>query len=204
MSRPTRSTWTLILAAGASSRFGGPKALALWNGKTLLANCIQTAESFSGENVLVVTGGHAETLAPHLVGVKSIFNKNWTEGMSTSIIAGFNEIQKLDPGVNTILILPVDQPLVSREHLKKLESKRSETDRCTLTKNTEGTIGAPAAVPREFFPRVKDLRADRGLKSILKESEVETVVDSRSLVDVDHPDDLDNLKSNIDKPSGAQ
>jgi molybdenum cofactor cytidylyltransferase len=186
-------TWTLILAAGASSRFGGPKALAIWNGETLLARAIATAKGFSGENVLVVTGGHAEALKSHLQEVKSIFNDSWANGMSSSILKGVTAIRDLDLNSEMILILPVDQPLVESSHLQKLAADSLSSGCCVLTRNSEGTLGAPAALPRDFFSRATELRGDRGLKSVLTENEMMTVENSRALIDVDHPDDLKKL-----------
>src|SRR4051812_13619599 len=70
-------TWTLILAAGASSRFGSAKALAPWKSGTLLSRALATARAVTGNRVLVVTGGHAESVVSHLGSVLWAFNPRW-------------------------------------------------------------------------------------------------------------------------------
>lgn len=186
------NNWTLILAAGASSRFGSPKALAEFQGRTLLARALETAKSFSQDKTLVVLGGYAEILEEHVGQTRSIFNPRWKEGMGTSIATGIQKIRELDANVDNIAILPVDQPLVSAQHLQGLSKQSELTQRCALTSGAD-FVGPPAVLPQVFFERALQLQGERGLKSFLKPSEIILVDGPMAMLDVDSPDDLKQL-----------
>lgn len=192
---PATKGWSLVLAAGASSRFGGPKALAQWQGETFIARSLKTAQTLNSENVMVVTGGHAEAILPALDSTLITHNLNWQQGMGTSIALGVQSIQALDQQAEWILILPVDQPLVTPDHLNKLIQESRATGLCTLSINRAGVFGAPAVLPRRFFDRVQELHGDRGLKSVLKDSEMTFVYSATALQDIDSPEDLHQLAS---------
>jgi len=127
------STWTLILSAGSSSRFGAVKALARWKDGTLLSRAIKTAKEFSGINTLVVTGAYSDQITPHLAGVSYVFNENWTKGMGTSLQCGIREILHQDASVEFVAILPVDQPFVEACFLNQLLSEARRLERCAFT-----------------------------------------------------------------------
>lgn len=179
--------WTLILAAGASQRFGGIKALAAIDGETFIARALQTASDFSGTNALVVVGAHAEALAPHLNHVRSVFNVEWNQGMGTSIACGIQKIQELDPAAEGIVILPVDQPFVTSAHLQNLTDLGKRSNRCALTASDEAS-GPPAYIPKTFFAAASSLRGDHGLKSQLRATQMVHLESPTDFIDIDKPD----------------
>lgn len=178
------NVWTMILAAGASKRFGGVKALAEWQGKTFISRALTTAKTFSGSSTLVVTGGHAEALKPHLSGAETVFNEQWSEGMGTSISRGVRAIVEKDPTAGFVVVLPVDQPFVEAEHLEKLLNLSRKSGRCVLTEG-DNFMGPPAVIPRAYFENAQTLNGERGLKSILKSSDISTVPGVRASRDID-------------------
>lgn len=188
---PRDHVWTLILAAGAAKRFGGPKPLAQWKTDTLLGQAMNSA--LQPEHTVVITGGHDEVMQPYLQGVNSVYNAFWNEGMGTSIRCGIEFIQQFDPNAETIVILPVDQPLVSRQHLQNLVNESRLTNRCALTTNDQGVVGAPAALPQSLFEKGLKLRGDRGLKSVLTAGEIILVENNEALQDADTPQELQKL-----------
>lgn len=194
--------WTLILAAGGARRFGSPKALAYWRGQTLLSRALQTASQATGDRVMIVTGGHADSLTEYLQNYPSIHNNFWTNGMGGSIALGVAAIRERDEKAESIAILPVDQPLVEPEHLMALHRESRVANRCALTTNAEGITGAPAAIPKSFFERTRELQGDRGMKSVLKNSEIIFVENSKALFDVDSPEDLSSLENLVPYTGG--
>jgi xanthine dehydrogenase accessory factor len=189
---PKENTWTMILAAGASKRFGSAKALAEWQGKTLLHQALQTARSISGPATLVVTGGHADLITPHLQEAHSTYNEAWSQGMGTSIAKGISSIRRRDPHAEYVIVLPVDQPLVDANHLKNLVRESKRTGRCVLTAGNN-FMGPPAVIPRRLFAQAESLTADHGLKSVLPESEMATVDGVFAARDFDSPQELAGL-----------
>jgi molybdenum cofactor cytidylyltransferase len=183
------NVWTLILAAGASSRFGSAKALARWEGGTLLSRAIETAREVSGGHVLIVAGGHAEQIVPALGQTAHIFNPSWAQGMGTSIACGISRIEELDPDALAILLLPVDQPWARAQHLAELEREgRMHPSRCVLTRTGQGqeeVLGPPAFIPRLFFARARLLQEDRGLKHALAPDEISSLTNDAAFLDVD-------------------
>ena len=184
--------WTLVLAAGASSRFGGIKALAPWpaddTGGTMLSHAIATALAI-GPRVLVVTGAHHAAMLPHLT-VPHAFNAHWERGMGGSIACG---IAALPQTAELAVILPVDQPLVTREHLSNLVSTARQTGKAVFTRQDKIT-GPPVALPRALFPTALLLDA-RGLKHALSPTQWLSVHHATALGDIDTMADLQRLGS---------
>src|SRR5580704_6298751 len=91
----------IVLAAGGSKRFGSPKQLARIDGKPLLQATIAHATDSLGAAVTVVLGAHAaeivETLLPNSASV--LINRNWQEGIGSSIRAGIGSLPGACNGV---------------------------------------------------------------------------------------------------------
>ena len=182
----------MILAAGASSRFGSAKALAPWQNGTLLSTAITKGQFVSNKKVIVVLGGHAETIRPH-VKVATVFNLDWQKGIGASIAAGVRAVIERDQTADTILILPIDQPLVSIEHLQKLIASVS-SERSVLTVEND-VVGPPVAIARAHFSKALLLDSEKGMKSVLDESEFTLVEGTQSLDDIDTVKDLKLLSA---------
>ena len=80
----------VILAAGASTRFGQPKQLLDWGGKPFLAHIADVALEAELAPVIVVLGCQAKAASAALGTrpVQAVMNWRWEEGLSTSVRAG--------------------------------------------------------------------------------------------------------------------
>src|SRR4051812_38202550 len=108
-------TGIIILAAGSSSRLGTPKQNLMYQGKTLLQRAIHTAlTSACCESVLVVLGANEGIIRPNISDqqIHITYNSDWEEGMASSIRRGVTEMQRLEPLVTSVIIMPCDQPFV--------------------------------------------------------------------------------------------
>jgi CTP:molybdopterin cytidylyltransferase MocA len=106
----------IVLAAGASSRLGFPKALASLDGRPLLRAHLEALSSVC-TSVRVVTGAHAERLRPHLGGAVECHNAGWHQSeMRHSILCGLQGLAD----ESKILLLPVDCPPQKPELLQRL------------------------------------------------------------------------------------
>lgn len=133
----------VLLAAGASSRMGSPKALVKSRGQSFLvrgvralwasADTVIAVLGADGERVCEVAGEEFETLvekgllAPDLHGaqgrtgdleVRFAFNAKWSQGMFSSVKVGLAAALKSKP--KGILLLPVDHPEVKAATVKLL------------------------------------------------------------------------------------
>ena len=181
----------LILAAGASRRFGSPKQLVRIDGRPMLHAVLSRAVEVAGHSVTVVLGAHAADLAPLLSHSPAsiAINREWELGMSSSIRAGLGRM----PGTaDAVLILLVDQPSVTTEDLRRLVGAwRRQPDYIAAAQY--GTVtGAPAIFPRWCFRELTELRGDRGAGSLIQRhaDRVVRVPMASAGHDVDTPEDL--------------
>ncbi len=93
----------VVVAAGASSRMGSPKALLPWGGVPLAEAHVRALAPWSSGTVVVLGAGFAE-IGAHLPGLWIVENAVWaTSGMIGSIAAG---LRALPPG--PAWVVPVD------------------------------------------------------------------------------------------------
>jgi len=90
MSSRGRSTLhAIVLAAGASRRFGSPKQLVRYERQPLIQRVIAGATELAGSAVSVVLGAYATEIAATLPpgSASIIINRDWEEGIASSIRA---------------------------------------------------------------------------------------------------------------------
>src|SRR5580692_3150975 len=88
------SVHVIVLAAGASTRFGSPKQLVRVNGRPLLHLAVSRAVEIAGQSVTVVLGANAAQLAPLLrhTPASVVINRDWSEGMGSSVRTGIAQV----------------------------------------------------------------------------------------------------------------
>src|SRR5690242_10398858 len=165
------NTGIVILAAGSSSRFGVPKQLAQYNGKTLLQHVIDEARTADPICIAVVTGANENEISSSIANnkVKLIFNKDWAKGMATGIVAGVNAMNQIDKDVDKIIIAVCDQPFVSSALFNQLDRVQKETGKSIIASSYAGTMGTPVLFTRKYFDQLLRLTGDTGAKQILRD-----------------------------------
>src|SRR6201988_5564793 len=75
--------YAVVLAAGASTRFGSPKQLVRIGGRPLLHTVAARAAEVTGNALIVVLGSGAAQLAPLLKHTPGsvVVNRDWREGI---------------------------------------------------------------------------------------------------------------------------
>jgi len=195
----------LILAAGSSSRLGEPKQLLELNGETLLQKAIGTALGIS-DSVTVVLGANKEIIQPTIsdYSIQLAFNKNWKEGMSSSIQVGMESLEH--DKYDAVLIMLCDQPFVDVLLLNNIiavfEKNKNPIVACEYTPcplKGEDKIGVPALFDVSFFEKLKKLKGQGGAKALMMNhiEEVEKVVFEKGEIDVDTQEDWARLKNEI-------
>lgn len=181
----------LILAAGASRRFGSPKQLLRIDGRPMLHAALSRAVEVAGNAVTVVLGAHAAELTPLLSHSPAsiVINRDWETGMASSIRAG---IARLPGTVDGVLILLVDQPAITADDLRRLVSAWRRQSEYIAAAQYGSTTGAPAIFPQWCFRELAELHGDRGAGALLQRhaERVVRVPMASAAQDVDTPEDL--------------
>jgi molybdenum cofactor cytidylyltransferase len=181
----------LVLAAGASRRFGSPKQLVRIDGRPLLHTVVSRAVEVAGHAVTVVLGSSAAQFAPLLrhTPASVVVNRQWEEGMASSIRTGLARV----PGnCAALLIALADQPSVTAEDLRRLAGAWRARPDCIVASQYGGTTGVPAVFPRWSFPELQELRGDRGAQLLLHRhaDRLLRIANPGAEIDIDRPEDL--------------
>jgi molybdenum cofactor cytidylyltransferase len=191
METETPALHALVLAAGASTRFGSAKQLVRLAGRPLLHTVVSRAVEVCGHAVTVVLGARAAELAPLLrhSPASVIVNRDWEEGIGSSIRAGVARVPGTCDGV---LILLADQAAVTSEDLRRMHASWRRQPNYIAAALYSGTVGAPAVFPAWAFKELAELRGDRGARSVLarKPDRVVRVPMPSAALDIDTPEDL--------------
>ena len=185
------SLHAIVLAAGASTRFGSPKQLVRVSGRPLLHTIVARAVELAGHSVTVVLGAHAAELAPLLrhSPASVIVNRDWQEGIASSLRAAIGHVPG---GSDGVLIALADQPMVTTEDLRRLAGAWRRQPAFIAAAQYGATTGVPAIFPRTSFEDLAALRGDRGAQLLLRRNpdRVVRVPMPSAALDIDTPEDL--------------
>jgi molybdenum cofactor cytidylyltransferase len=188
---PGEGLHAIVLAAGASTRFGSAKQLARVAGRPLLHTAVARATEVAGSAVVVVLGARAAELAPLLTHSPAsvVINHDWREGMASSIRAG---VARLPATCTAVLLMVVDQAAVTAEDLKRLAGTWRRQPDYIVAARYGMTTGVPAIFPRTVFSDLALLRGDVGARVLLRRNpdRVVRVPMARAAIDIDTPEDL--------------
>jgi molybdenum cofactor cytidylyltransferase len=189
--RASDGLYTVVLAAGASTRFGSAKQLVRVAGRPLLHTAVTRAAEVTGNSLIVVLGSSASELAPllrHSPG-SVVVNQEWREGLASSIRAG---VARLPAACSAVLLLLADQAAVSADDLRRLAGSWRKQPQHIAAALYGGGCGAPAIFPRSWFRALSELRGDTGARALLLRNpdRVVRVPMPSAAVDIDTPEDL--------------
>lgn len=183
----------LVLAAGAATRMGKPKALLPWRDATLIRHVVATTEASGCSETRVVAGAHASEIEQALTGLESeiVVNEDFASGMGASIAAGLAAVPR---DIDAVLLLLADQPFVTSgvlDELIRLYIEGRAAGQTLAASHYADTLGPPAIFDRRHFDTLRNLRGDRGAKPLFAEpgSPVPRVEFPEGEFDLDTPDD---------------
>jgi molybdenum cofactor cytidylyltransferase len=187
----------VVLAAGASTRFGSSKQLVRVNGRPLMHTVVSRAVELAGHSVTVVLGAHAGELAPllkHSPATVAV-NRDWSEGIASSIRAGLASAPSTTEG---LLIVLADQIAVTTEDLRRLAGAWRRDPNSLTCAQYAGGVGVPAIFPRWCFRELNELRGDRGAQRLLQRhtDRLVRLPMPSAEIDIDRPEDLLALEAN--------
>jgi molybdenum cofactor cytidylyltransferase len=199
-----RSLAAVILAAGRSTRMGGPnKLVAQIGGKPLVRIAAEEALASRARPVIVVTGHDRERVEAALAGlaVEIVHNPNFADGLSTSLKAGLGAVP---PDVDGAVVCLGDMPQVRAALIDRLTAAFDpERGALIVVPTIDGSRGNPVVWSRRFFPELMALNGDVGARQVIgryAEAVAEVpVTDRAALVDVDTPEALLKVKAELER-----
>ena len=174
----------LVLAAGASRRFGSPKQLALIDGVPMLQRVIETAQAAlppdeHGSRITIVLGAHAPAIRAALGfnDARVIECADWDSGMAHSLRCGLTEMARRSEGAaanetqsatSAALVILGDTPFLTASDLRRLIVAWQAAPDVPAASQYAGTIGAPCILPRAVWQEIEALEGDHGAGAWLK------------------------------------
>jgi molybdenum cofactor cytidylyltransferase len=160
----------IVLAAGAGSRFGGRKLLATLHDRPILGHVVDAARAAGLAPIIVVVPptGELDELAVTLGAVRRVVNPNPDEGLSSSVRLGLRALE-LDDAVDSVVILPGDQPLVRPDVIRALVAAAAERPSTPFVVPRYAADGAPNPIlaRRSKWRLADELAGDRGFGPLL-------------------------------------
>lgn len=180
----------VIMAAGASSRFGENKLLHNFLGKPLFAYVLEAAEGVF-DKTAVVTGYEPVKVYAEKLGFSTVENKQPELGVSHTIRLGLEALKDCEG----VVFATADQPLLTKETFLGLAEAFPKEPNCIHAVFAEGKRGNPCLFPRELFPELLTLEGETGGGAVIRRNLNRLrllEVASEELLDCDTPSAMEN------------
>jgi len=194
----------ILLASGASTRFGGDKLLAMLDGRPVVR---WSAEALAGavDALVVVVRDDGSAIRAALDGlpVRWAINRDAERGMSTAIRAG---IATLTDDVGAAIVALGDQPLVDARVVEQLVARWRNGEARAVQPHYDDGRGHPVLFDRTLFPALRALEGDVGARAVLDSVgdgvDLLTIAGPRP-IDVDTPDALRAVAEELERRGRA-
>lgn len=177
----------VVLAAGASTRFGRPKQLLPIDGETLVRRATRLALATGPIDAVVVLGADADGVFASVGGlaVRRVSCADWQQGLSASLRAGVAALTAQCAGA---LVVLCDQPALDGVHLERLCGAWRAAPSRAAASAYAGRLGVPALLPRAWFGELARGVGDRGARAVIAHhaDEVVAIANEALARDVDH------------------
>jgi molybdenum cofactor cytidylyltransferase len=199
-----RNIAAVVLAAGRSSRMGGPnKLLAEIGGRPLVRIVVDAVLASRARPVLVVTGHQRERVEAALAGlpVKFAHNPHFADGLGTSLKAG---IAALPAEADGVIVCLGDMPQVDADLIDRLIGAFDPAKGALVVVPTiDGKRGNPVVWSRRFFSDLMAVEGDVGARYLIgryPEAVAEVpLTGTAAFTDVDTPEALEAVKAELEK-----
>lgn len=190
-----RNVAAIVLAAGRSTRMGGPnKLLADLGGKQLVRIVAEQAVASKASSVIVVTGHQADLVEQALAGLNVSFvrNPDFAAGLASSVKAG---IKAVPADADGAVVCLGDMPLIDTLLIDRMiEAFAPDRGSLIAVPVSDGRRGNPVLWSRRFFGELMTLDGDVGARHlIMKHAEAVTEVPVEghaAFLDIDTPQAL--------------
>jgi nicotine blue oxidoreductase len=195
----------IVLAAGASSRMGRPKALLPFGDRSAVGLAADALLGGGCDPVVVVLGCGAREVragaADLPAAARVVVHAGWETGRTGSLKAGLAAARDAPAWV----VLPVDHPLVLAADAAALVAAWRESRPPVVRIVRDGRGGHPVLLDAALAPDVLALGDDDPLRDIVRahrDREVAVPGSPGVLIDLNRPDDYARALSGFPRPEG--
>jgi molybdenum cofactor cytidylyltransferase len=194
----------VVLAAGRSSRMGGPnKLLAEIGGKPLVRIVVDAVLASRARPVVVVTGHQRDKVEAALadLAIKFVHNPHFADGLGTSLKTG---IAALPAEADGAIVCLGDMPQVDAALIDRLIGAFDPDHGALVVLPTiDGKRGNPVVWSRRFFPDLMAVEGDVGARYLIgryTEAVAEVpLTGTAALTDVDTPEALEAVRAELER-----
>ena len=180
-----KPTAGIILAAGASTRFGEPKQLLRLKDKYML-EWVLDAALHSALNRVVLVLGHSHQKILQALGEKTrhaklllAINPQYKKGQSLSLNLGLSKVKDDYPAV---MFLLGDQPMLDAATINMLLERFWTDGKDICVPSYRGKRKTPVIFSRRFYTRLLGIKGDKGARQLIDENP-----DRALTVEIDNP-----------------
>jgi molybdenum cofactor cytidylyltransferase len=192
----------IILAAGASVRFGQLKQLIRLRGKYLVEWVLDAALKSRLDTVVLILGHEYQSILKAL-GAKArhpnlelVINHRYREGQSSSLKAGLKSVRK---AFSSVMYLLADQPMINSNTIELLLDQFHGSDKDICVPVFEGKRGNPTIFKRPIYEEIMMIDGDIGARNIICKNPERVlyveIKDPLCFLDIDSRDDLEYLQA---------
>jgi molybdenum cofactor cytidylyltransferase len=204
-----KSIAAVVLAAGRSTRMGGPnKLIEKIGGKPLVRIAVEAALASRAKPVIVVTGHQRNAVEATLIGlpVQLTHNPDFARGLGTSVRAGIAAVPASADGA---VICLGDMPQVDAGLIDRLIAAFApEQGALAVLPTIDGGRGNPVLWARRFFPELATLEGDVGARNLIgrySEAVIEVPVTGKgALVDIDTQEALADARAELARSEASR
>ncbi len=186
----------VVLAAGRSSRMGGPnKLMALFDDIPLIRRTVMRALASKACGLVVVTGHQAGRVREALAGLDVAIadNADFALGLAGSLRTG---IAALPDDADGALVVLGDMPGVrTRDMDRMIDAFDDAAGNIVVRATHEGRRGNPVLLPKAMFGAVGRLEGDAGARRLIETGQARVMdieIGEAAGLDVDTPEALES------------
>ena len=159
----------ILLAAGQSRRLKNEnKLIKIFKDKPLIHYALNSVQNSKIKKLIIVLGYQFKEVKKKIKKNKKIIfvhNKNYKNGMSSSIKSGLKKISKKDKG---FIILQSDMPFVKTSDINKIYNSIIRKEYLVHALKYKNKIGNPIGFDISILKKFKKIRGNVGAKYMVK------------------------------------
>ena len=159
----------ILLAAGQSKRLKNEnKLIKIFKNKPLINHALNSVKNSKIKKIIIILGYQFKEVKKKIKKNKKIIfvhNKNYKNGMSSSIKSGLKKISKKDKG---FIILQSDMPFVKTSDINKIYNSIIRKKYLVHALKYKNRIGIPIGFDISILNKIKKIKGNIGAKYMVK------------------------------------